>query len=326
MRFKTRIIAICLSLLTVSSMLSPVAYAKEVQVSTVSSGKSAEATEKSKDLSWEAFANMTKFIWVLEPVWVLAERITTFITETSDAMSLKNNIHSIDIDGRELENYPEYLAFVYKNSHYGDPMYFRLRLPAGYDEKVKYPVVVYLHGLYGRGTSNDGYINDSLGQKLLQMEQANPCIIVVPQCSQNTEWQKDETPQQLKELIQLGVIDKYSADKDRIYVTGSSLGALGSWKAATSYPDFYAAAVPLAGSASKEQAYMARHVPIWAAHCADDSVIDVSGSRKMVDLLQNLRGNIRYTEYETGNHGGALELYNNDELYSWLFSQNLQNR
>jgi len=91
-------------------------------------------------------------------------------------------------------------------------------------------------------------------------------------------------------------------------------------------PEFYAAAVPLAGGASKEQAYMARHVPIWAAHCADDSVIDVSGSRKMVDLLRNLKGDIRYTEYKTGDHGGALELYNNDELYTWLFSQNLQNR
>jgi predicted peptidase len=42
---------------------------------------------------------------------------------------------------------------VFKNTH-GESMPYRLFLPANYDARKKYPIVLWLHGGGGRGTDN----------------------------------------------------------------------------------------------------------------------------------------------------------------------------
>ena len=58
----------------------------------------------------------------------------------------------------------------------------------------------------------------------------------------STRWKPEE-------LIQLvdHVIGKLNVDPERVYVTGLSMGGYGTWRLAATYPDRFAAAVPICG-------------------------------------------------------------------------------
>jgi predicted peptidase len=77
------------------------------------------------------------------------------------------------------------------------------------------------------------------------------------------------------ELVEQTLADNPAIDRDRVYLTGLSMGSYGSWGLLPEHRDLFAGAVLVCGAGADEAAVATSlgDFPIWAVHSADDSVV-----------------------------------------------------
>lgn len=191
---------------------------------------------------------------------------------------------------------------------------YLLTLPKDYDTQEKWPLVLFLHGKGERG--NDLELVKKHGPpKLVAAGREFPFILVSPQCPDTQWWES------LELLALLDEIEKqYKVDKDRIYVTGLSMGGFGTWSLIHSAPDRFAAAAPICGGGFPFWAKHFKNVPVWAFHGAKDSVVPLEWSQTMVDALNKEGGEGQLTIYPEAGHDAWTETYDDPEFYDWLLS------
>jgi len=218
----------------------------------------------------------------------------------------------------------------------GKKLLYRLFKPAGYDEKQKYPLVLFLHGAGERGEDNQAQTKHGV-RFFLQNQAKFPCFVVAPQCPSKVQWVdtpwgnlKHAIPAQPTEPMQstielLAALQKEFAtvDDKRLYVTGLSMGGFGTWDIVSRFPRKFAAAVPICGGADEAQAPAIAKVPVWVFHGGADDVVKTVRSRNIVAALKAAGGAPRYTEYPGVGHGSWDQAYCEAELFPWLFSQKL---
>jgi len=198
---------------------------------------------------------------------------------------------------------------------------YLLFLPTDYDatSEKQWPLLLSLHGSSLRGDDINKVKNYGLPKLLTDPEKAKdwPFVTVSPQCPAGLHW----SPLQLNLL--LDEIEKaYSIDKNRIYVTGVSLGGFGTWNLLYHFPDRFAAGVPVCNGFDPAVAERFVDIPIWAFHGAKDTTVKVEWSSNMVDAIKAKGGNnIKLTIYPDLGHTIWAETYGNPELYRWLLTQ-----
>lgn len=126
------------------------------------------------------------------------------------------------------------------------------------------------------------------------------------------------------------IIEKYPVDRDRIYITGGSMGGLTTWCLAFMNPERPAAIAPFCSPSDPENARLLRNIPIWIFHGDKDDYFPVKSSRDIYKSLIDV-GNkeVKYTEIPGVSHGGlSTKAYNQDndkdgevDIVTWLFSQ-----
>ncbi len=210
----------------------------------------------------------------------------------------------------------------------GKNMPYRLFRPGTGEPRKNLPLVIFLHGLGGKGTDNAGHLADQpVGPCLWAMEEhqaKHPCYVLAPQSSGYGRfmcWTEQVLP--AAKALADAIVAEHPIDADRIYITGISMGGFGTWNMLAVYPDFFAAAVPVCGRGdpSAAPAIVARGIPIWAFHGAADPIVRVSGSRNMINALREAGGAPRYTEYPDMEHAAWEGAYAEPALVDWLFSQ-----
>jgi predicted peptidase len=108
-------------------------------------------------------------------------------------------------------------------------------------------------------------------------------------------------------------------DRTRVYVTGLSMGGYGAWRLAATYPERFAAALPICGGGEPESmAKTLRRVPIWAFHGAKDAVVPLSETEDMVRAVRRAGGDVRLTVYPDVEHNSWAQTYDNPKIYDWL--------
>ncbi len=117
------------------------------------------------------------------------------------------------------------------------------------------------------------------------------------------------------------MVERYKVDKDRVYVTGLSMGGFGTWSLAGFSPDRFAALAPICGGGDPNTVRRFAHVPVWVFHGAKDPVVPLAASEKMVEALKKAKGNVKVTIYPEAGHDSWSEAYANSELYEWLLQQ-----
>jgi len=110
-------------------------------------------------------------------------------------------------------------------------------------------------------------------------------------------------------------------DRNRIYITGLSMGGYGTWDAISRKPNYFTAALPLCGGADVKQASKLLKLPIWTIHGDKDRAIPVSRSRDIVKALKDAGGKITYTEHPGAGHNIWSRTYSDKKVLDWLFSQ-----
>ena len=204
----------------------------------------------------------------------------------------------------------------------------------------KQPLVVYLHGSGGQGDDNErqlglGNIFGTRVWILPENQRAHPCYVLVPQS--NRGWVRYDPAKMEKGIYEivpgqgqgvsmaLGVVDavrrQFSIDDSRIYVTGQSMGGAGTWNMIASRPRFFAAAVPLCGSTSKDDGTGSLETPLWNFHGDSDQTVPVVFSRERIAAREKAGGHPLSTEYEGVDHNVWEWAYSEPGLVSWVFSR-----
>ncbi|MCK4958225.1 MAG: prolyl oligopeptidase family serine peptidase [Planctomycetes bacterium] len=194
---------------------------------------------------------------------------------------------------------------------------YLLFLPENYDKnEQKWPLIMFLHGAGERG-NNLELLKIHGPPKIVEADNDFPFIVVSPQCPKDSWW-----PAEGELLINLldSIIEKYDVDPDRVYLTGLSMGGYGTWHLGCTYPDRFAAIVPICGGGQKFLACNLRDVPVWAFHGAKDQIVPLEESQGIVDKLKKCGGDVKLTIYPEAGHDSWTETYDNPQLYKWLLS------
>ncbi|KAA3655815.1 MAG: phospholipase [Calditrichaeota bacterium] len=203
-------------------------------------------------------------------------------------------------------------------------MNYLIYLPDEYGASEKeWPLMLFLHGAGERG-NNLKKVEIHGPPKHVAAGKKFPFIIVSPQCP-NGEWWPNLTLE-LNDLLD-DIIHKHAVDKNRVYLTGLSMGGYGTWALAAQYPDKFAAIAPVCGGGTPipRTARQMSKIPAWVFHGAKDNVVPISESQKMVDALKKFDADVQFTVYPEAGHDSWTETYNNAALYDWLLKQHLEN-
>jgi predicted peptidase len=216
---------------------------------------------------------------------------------------------------------------------------YRLLKPDGYhkDGKDRFPLVVFLHGSVGRGTDNQKQLRSGLEEFVKDAtRKKHPCFLAVPQCPPDKMWfnvnpldvrrnlplpkRPTDPSAMVLDLIE-SLCKEHRIDKDRIYLTGLSMGGYGTWDLISRKPELFAAAIPVCGGGDPAQAAKLAKLPIWAFHGAADPLVPVDRLRDMIAAIKKAGGEPKYTEYKGVGHDAWTPTYRDKKVLDWLFEQ-----
>lgn len=223
---------------------------------------------------------------------------------------------------------PPATGFLYKTITIDDETYaYCVYVPPGYTPKKAWPCILFLHGSGECG--RDGFLQTDvgIGRVLRRQHDRIPALVVMPQCRPKHDWLGPMARMALRCLEQTS--REYHLDRRRVYLTGLSLGGQGAWHLAAEHPKLFAAVVSICGfaelgpssAAVPRLAERLAGVPIWCFHGARDENVPVVKTREMVEAIRAAGGRIHYTEYPDGTHLVWDRVYENRELWRWLFEQ-----
>jgi len=213
---------------------------------------------------------------------------------------------------------------------------YRLLRPEKVEPGKKYPLVLFLHGLGERGDDNVQQIAFYFAKEWTQPERRAkyPCFIVAPQCPKTGHWSNIESrsknpplPEKPLDPLDLAlemldqVVEDLPVDRDRIYITGLSMGGYGTWEAGARRPEFFAAARPGCGGGDPAQASKLKRLPIWAFHGDQDTTVPPARSLDMIEALRRAGGEPKLTIYPGVKHNSWDATYADPEVWAWLFAQ-----
>jgi predicted peptidase len=199
----------------------------------------------------------------------------------------------------------------------------------GQDPAVKWPLMVFLHGISKRGdTLGELEALKTDGPPMIVEDQLGfPFVVLSPQCPSGEYWESQY--RSLERLLD-DIVDTYAVDTGGIYLTGLSMGGFGAWHWALRDPSLFAAVVPIAGGhvhgsdEVPENICDLKDLPVWAFHGGADDVVLPMQSEVLVEGLQACDADVRFTLYPDADHAGSWKrAYADSELYDWLLSQTL---
>ena len=248
------------------------------------------------------------------------------------------------------------LAVIAPPAHAADPNEFaiwstpnlpgRLFVPTNYDPAVAYPFILFFHGFGERGTNNVAQVDGNIDGLLAAAKQRN-AFLYAPQSS-GGNWGSTATTPTADIANSIAMMraaqNAYRIDPDRLYVTGLSAGGGGAWDTLGSYPNTFAAGMPICGTlGSSVYRNTLDDETIFTFHARNDSVVPVANTRNMVNAILTGDGlpaatfppigslddayvtgrSLQYYEFSTGDHGIWNFVYHQPQVYDWMFAQSL---
>lgn len=197
---------------------------------------------------------------------------------------------------------------------------FLLYLPPGHGAKGKsFPVIFFLHGAGERGADVQQVAKHGPPKLVETMKDVQQFIVLSPQCPAEQRWSNATMIALLDH-----VVANTQADKERVYLTGLSMGGHGTWSMSVEYPDRFAAIVPICGWGDPAKADKIKHIPTWVFHGDMDKSVPFERSKAMVEALEKLGAKPKFTIYPGVGHDSWTQSYTKPELYKWLLEQKLK--
>jgi Dienelactone hydrolase family len=181
-----------------------------------------------------------------------------------------------------------------------------------------YPLCIYLHG------------SSNIGSKLTKREpgadafakeefyKERPCFIIAPEAPEGVNSFKEIVPRLTALVRDLG--DHLPVDRDRVYVTGYSMGGYGCFDWMAAEPGLFAAAVPIAGfPAADLAARLPKSTAIWLQWGELDQA---DRAKALRDAIQTAGIPFKETEHKGADHTAFhWKVAMDPGVHEWLFAQ-----
>lgn len=192
--------------------------------------------------------------------------------------------------------------------------------PHTYKQDNTAPLLLFLHGLGEKGDDIEKVKKYGPPQLINSGEwpKTLPFVVISPQLPTSyNSWPAPMVDELIEEMIK-----KYHLNNQKIYLTGISLGGMGTWQYALKHSDKLAAIIPISGKSYPYLACSLNNLPVWAFHGEQDEIVKPQGSIKMIEALNkcdNRKINItKFTLYPKVKHDSWTRTYKNLAIYEWL--------
>ena len=236
---------------------------------------------------------------------------------------------------QKAEISPNFASFNIKNQS----LNYRILFPKNFDKNKSYPLILFLHGIGERGDDNKLQLK-YVDKVFLNENNYNnyESVVIFPQAPLDDNWSsrlltkneirqvfpENENPtKSLKLVIKLmdSLVNEDFIDNKRIYLSGLSNGAMGSFELLKNRPNMFASAVLICGGGNPEWAReFAKTTPVWVAHGSDDDVVLPELSINMVNAIIKYGGSPKFTLYDNVKHDSWFNVFNDPEYLKWMFS------
>lgn len=200
---------------------------------------------------------------------------------------------------------------------------YMLYLPDGYDAdpQKQWPLIFFLHGTGDRG-DNILLLAKASPFMYIRQEGPLPAIIAAPLLTANPTYSL--FPEQFLNSSLDEILADYRIDRQRIYLTGLSLGGEASYRLAMLRPKDIAAVAPLCAFIYRtdiEDMKKIKDIPVWAIHGANDAAVRLELGQKAVDTLKAAGGNVKFSILPEHDHDVWTDTYSDPAFYDWLLAQ-----
>ena len=190
-------------------------------------------------------------------------------------------------------------------------------LPKDYDENKKYPLVFFLHGAGERGDDLDVACRHGFMKHVREEGKEYPFIFIAPQCPFDKYW--GCYTESLLAFLDY-ICEQLPIDRDRVYLTGLSMGGTGTFMLAMADADRFAAIAPVCGSGIVWYACAIKDLPVYMYHGDDDDIVPIKESVTMLSKINMLGGNAKLEICYGVGHGAWEVAYSGDNLVNWFLS------
>jgi hypothetical protein len=189
-------------------------------------------------------------------------------------------------------------------------MYYLMTFPPeqNMDPEEPYPLIVFLHSLEERGKSIDLLIENPAGQGqgLAGFALANPefpYATLSPLCPKGSFW--SFLHRRLAALVR-EVLNTQPIQSSQVFLSGVSMGGIGTWSFAMAYPEFFSGLIPISGGVYTPPIIPRYrrivHLPVFAYHDREDPSIPFQVAEKTMHRFQEAGGQGTLVEFTSGDH------------------------
>ncbi len=291
----------------------------QVQSGDTSSGNSSSNTSSNNNNNGSSGSNST---------------VTSNDSQTSSSVEVKKEVFPEKV----LEVYsfhnqflmPDVAKQTFYDSQNNVSLPYRLFTPHDYNPANKYPVILFLHGAGEIGNDNEDQLSGIYKLFRNNGDLAASAFVI---CPQSYEWWNLDSDKQyangtLSSALRLvdEITNKYSCDKNRIYVTGLSMGGFATWDLLENYGHKFAAGIPVCGSGNSGNGSAFVDIPIRIYHGTKDPTVNFSSSQMMYNAIINAGGRkVELFPLEGVNHNAWDPTYSDRDAISWLLCQDKVN-
>ena len=182
-------------------------------------------------------------------------------------------------------NVSEFSDFSLRNGRNQVVLPGRLYMPpeAAAQPGVPRPLMIFLHGSGANGTNNLAQLSH-ITDLMLSEAQDRGAFLYAPQTT--STWSSQAVTDEVMTMVDRA-ISTMNADRNRVYLTGYSLGSYGTWSMLSRYDGRFAAAIPLSGGLVASDFVASRLVdtPIFALHARDDITTSANLTRTVLNSI-----------------------------------------
>jgi len=181
---------------------------------------------------------------------------------------------------------------------------YYIYIPENYDAKKRTPLIIYLHGGISRPNfpeEFDKYVEEN---HLLKFAKQENWLMLFPEANMQTLWWELSGMENLFDQLH-SMKNSYNLDDDRIFLTGFSDGASGTFQFALSKPDNFASFYPQNGNmsvgnaAAKNSIFLPnfRNRFLKVINTDNDGLYPAEQMRKLCKISLEAGANLLYSEY-----------------------------